>query len=204
MVIKTRDLGEKLLSRDAEAVGTLMEALVGVGIAMAFVGNSRPASGSEHHLSHFFEIVGILNDEPYFMHGTDVVYSTVYTQRIREQLIALAAPAARELPSQEAREQQIREIYTDIADSVIALQNKMGWYDEARWDIYASRWDEIVSVLREAPSSEEMLRYLKSVDLDIARFDELYGAEKIGHALRFAKDLKDRFTVLWLYYDLLA
>ncbi len=204
MVIKTRDLGEKLLSRDAEAVGTLMEALVGVGIAMAFVGNSRPASGSEHHLSHFFEIVGILNDEPYFMHGTDVVYSTVYTQRIREQLIALAAPAARELPAQEAREAQIRAIYTAIADSVIALQNKMGWYGEDRLPVYAERWNEIVDVLKEAPSCEEMQGYLKSVDLDIARFDELYGAEKIGHALRFAKDLKDRFTVLWLYYDLLA
>ena len=204
MVVKTRDLGQRLLSRDAEAVGTLMEALVGVGIAMAFVGNSRPASGSEHHLSHFFEIVGILNDEPYFMHGTDVVYSTVYTQRIREQLLALAAPQARALPAQEAREADIRAIYTSIADSVIALQDKMGWYNESRFGIYAERWNEIAEVLREAPSCEEMQGYLKSVDLDIARFDELYGKEKIANALRFAKDLKDRFTVLWLYYDLLA
>ena len=204
MVVKTRDLGQRLLSRDAEAIGTLMEALVGVGIAMAFVGNSRPASGSEHHLSHFFEIVGILNDEPYFMHGTDVVYSTVYTQRIREQLIALAAPAARALPAQEAREAEVRAIYTTIADSVIALQDKMGWYNESRFGTYAERWNEIVGVLKEAPSCEEMQGYLASVGLDIARFDELYGKEKIANALRFAKDLKDRFTVLWLYYDLLA
>ena len=80
----------------------------------------------------------------------------------------------------------------------------MGWYSENRLPVYAERWNEIVDVLKEAPSCEEMQGYLKSVDLDIARFDELYGAEKIGHALRFAKDLKDRFTVLWLYYDLLA
>ena len=50
MLLKTKDLGEKLLLRDEEAIKTLMEALVGVGIAMAYVGNSRPASGSEHHL----------------------------------------------------------------------------------------------------------------------------------------------------------
>ena len=53
-----------------------MEALVIVGIAMSFAGSSRPASGSEHHLSHFFEITGIVNGEAYFPHGIDVAYST--------------------------------------------------------------------------------------------------------------------------------
>lgn len=48
MLCKTKDLGPKLLERDAAAIETLMEALVGVGIAMAYVGNSRPASGSIH------------------------------------------------------------------------------------------------------------------------------------------------------------
>ena len=44
------------MKRDEKAVGALMEALVAVGIAMAYVGNSRPASGSEHHFSHYFEM----------------------------------------------------------------------------------------------------------------------------------------------------
>ena len=64
ILCKTKDLGPKLLERDAAAIETLMEALVGVGIAMAYVGNSRPASGSEHHLSHFFEVTGIMNGKP--------------------------------------------------------------------------------------------------------------------------------------------
>ena len=29
---------------------------------LSFVGTSRPASGSEHHLSHYFEITGILKE----------------------------------------------------------------------------------------------------------------------------------------------
>ena len=204
MVIKTRDLGPRLLQRDPEAIQTLMEAIVGVGVAMAFVGNSRPASGSEHHLSHFFEIVGILNDEPYFMHGTDVVYSSVYTERLREQLLALPAPARRELPSREQREGAIRKIYTKIADSVIALQDKVGWYEEDRFPIYEEKWQEICDVLKEAPSSKEMLGYVESIGLNPAEFYESYGREKIARALTFGKDLKDRFSVLWLYYDLLA
>ena len=204
MLIKTKDLGPKLLQRDPDAIQTLMEAIVGVGVAMAFVGNSRPASGSEHHLSHFFEITGILNDQPYFMHGTDVVYSSVYTQRLREELLKLDAPARNEVLSREVWEQKIREIYTSIADSVIALQDKMGWYNEDWYPIYAEKWPEIRAVLSEAPSSDEMIGYLNSIEMDIAEFEKLYGAEKIDAALKFGKDLKDRYSVLWMYYSLMV
>ena len=204
MVVKTRDLGEKLLARDPEAVGTLMEAIIGVGVAMAFVGNSRPASGSEHHLSHYFEIVGILRDEEYFMHGTDVVYSSIYTQRIREQLLKIDAPEKNQTLSHEKWEENIRAIYGKIADSVIALQDKMGWYNVDRYPVYSEKWAEIKEVLAEAPSVEDMNAYLKSIGLDVSEFDKLYGQEKIDGALKFAKDLKDRYSVLWMYYDLLV
>ena len=204
MLFKVKDLGERLQARDPEAIESLMEAIVGVGVAMAFVGNSRPASGSEHHLSHFFEIVSIINDEPYFMHGTDVVYSSIYSQRIREKLLAIDKPQRNAIPSRETWEKNIREIYTAVADGVIAQQDRMGWHNEDRYPVYLEKWDEIKSILSETPSEETMLGYLNSVGLDIAQFDALYGEKKIAHAVNFAKDLKDRYTVLWMYYDLLV
>ena len=204
MLVKTKDLGPKLLARDPEAIQVLMEALVGVGIAMAMVGNSRPASGSEHHLSHFFEITGIVDDTPYFMHGTDVVYSSVYTEQLREELLKLDAPKPNTVPSRENWEENIRKIYKSVADGVIALQDKLGWYNEDRYSVYCEKWAEIKEILAEAPSSEEMVEYLKSIELDIDEFQKLYGDEKIEHALKFAKDLKDRYTVLWMYYDLMV
>ena len=39
--------------RDLQCIGELTEGLVLSGIAMSYIGNSRPASGSEHHLGHF-------------------------------------------------------------------------------------------------------------------------------------------------------
>lgn len=33
-------------------------------------------------------------------------------------------------------------------------------------------------------------------------FYSLYSAKKIADAKLYAKELKDRYTVLWLYYDL--
>ena len=204
MLVKTKDLGPQLLARDPEAIRILMEALVGVGIAMALVGNSRPASGSEHHLSHFFEITGIVDDTPYFMHGTDVVYSSVYTEKLREELLKLDAPQPNTVPSRRVWEENIRKIYKSVADGVIALQDKMGWYNEDRYPVYAAKWEEIKAVLAEAPTSDEMVEYLKSIELDIDDFQKLYGDEKIDHALKFAKDLKDRYSVLWMYYDLMV
>ena len=204
MLVKTKDLGPKLLARDPEAIQVLMEALVGVGIAMAMVGNSRPASGSEHHLSHFFEITGIVDDTPYFMHGTDVVYSSVYTEKLREELLKLDAPKPNTIPSRAVWEENIRRIYKSVADGVIALQDKLGWYNEDRFSAYCDNWQEIKEILAEAPSSDEMVRYLESIELDIAEFRKLYGDKKVEDALKFAKDLKDRYTVLWMYYDLMV
>ena len=202
MLNKIKDLGELLLKRDDEAIKTLMEALIGVGIAMAYIGNSRPASGSEHHLSHFFEIVGILNNEPYFMHGTDVAYSAVYTEKIREKLLKIDVPVQKTEFNEEKWEEKIREIYGKASDGVIALQKKAGWYKLNQIDIFKEKWAEIKKVLRDAPSSCDMIKYLDSIGLDISEFEKMYGEKKIQDALFFAKDIKDRYSVLWLYYIL--
>ena len=36
--------------------------------------------------------------------------------------------------------------------------------------------------------------------MDLKEFDDLYGAEKIEECKWLAKDLKDRYSVLWIYY----
>ncbi len=206
MLHSVKGLGQRLQNRDPMAIQTLMEALVGVGVAMAYMGNSRPASGSEHHLSHFFEVVGILEDAPYFAHGIDVAFSAVYTQKLRDALARVTwdENAKREHSFVwEPWETEIRKVYTGAAEGVIALQRKLGWYGINRRPIYEKKWAEIRQVLEEAPSAQELIGYLDSVGLDIARFEALYGAEKIQNALLYGKDLKDRYSVLWMYYDLM-
>lgn len=43
---------------------------------------------------------------------------------------------------------------------------------------------------------------LSKVGIDMKDFYKMYGKEKIQDAILYAKDLKNRYTVLWLYYDL--
>ena len=66
-------------------------------------------------------------------------------------------------------------------------------------DIIKEKWNEIKEILNECPKKEELLKYLKSIELDINEFEKLYGKEKIHDAVLYAKDLKDRYSVLWLY-----
>ena len=56
--------------------------------------------------------------------------------------------------------------------------------------------------MQDCPSAEEIVSYLCSVGLDISEFEKMYGKQKLENAKWFAKDLKDRYTVLWLYYSL--
>lgn len=194
--------GELLQKRDVNAVKRLTEALIGVGVAMAYAGNSRPASGSEHHLSHFFEITGIMNDEPYFRHGTDVAFSTVYTCRMREEILKLEAPEQAQEFDRAEWESKIRSIYGTAAKGVIELQNKAGVYEEDKISVYKEKWNEIREILMDSPSADEITTYLESVGLNIYDFEKMYGAKKLENAKWYAKDLKDRYSVLWLYFCL--
>ncbi|MBE6674301.1 MAG: sn-glycerol-1-phosphate dehydrogenase [Ruminococcaceae bacterium] len=202
MIEKTLKTAKGLLTRDEESVGAVTEALMIVGIMMSFATNSRPASGSEHHLSHFFEITGIVKNEPYFAHGIDVFYSTYVTAQIREKLVKSTFPSSQFTQNREEYEGDIRSVYGSVADGCIKLQDKVGNYKKDRARVYNSNEKKIKEILSEMPSAEEIKAMLSLVELDIDEFYKLYGNEKIDSAIKYAKDLKDRYTVLWMNYDL--
>ena len=192
-------LAEAAVARDETALAALMEALVAVGFDMCFVGNSRPASGSEHHLSHYFEITGILDNAPYFSHGIDVIYSSVVTAEIREKVLSTEKPKVF-THNAAAWESEIRRLYSSSADEVIRLQQKMGWYDLDGYQNICDKWAEIKALLTSAPTKTERLEMVARIGLDYGEFVRLYGQKKIDDAVLYAKDLKDRYSVLWLAY----
>lgn len=202
MLQKTLQLADGLVKREEESVKVLMEALVIVGIAMAFVGSSRPASGSEHHLSHYFEITGIVRNEEYFPHGIDVAYSTVITAALREKVLNTPWPEKQYRPERAQYEAEVKRIYGSVAEGCIALQDKVGLYEKDMLSIYQAHEQQIRSILAEMPSAAQIEEMLSAVGLNMKEFYELYSQDKIEDSLLYAKELKDRYTVLWLYYDL--
>lgn len=193
-----RDLAHEIRNREEVAIGKLMEALVLVGVLMSFVGSSRPASGSEHHLSHYFEITGILGGTGYFAHGIDVIYSATFLAKLRRDMLE---STPRRVPYDKSDYvSQINRVYTTSAEQVIALQDKLGWYYRDDSEFIYANWDKIKDILSQVPTFDEFEQMAKDIGLDYREFEDLYGEGKLADAILYAKDLKDRYTFLWLYY----
>ena len=198
----TLSLADGILKRNEKSIKALMEALILIGILMSFAGSSRPASGSEHHLSHFFEITGIIEGKEYFPHGIDVAYSTVITAAVREKLLKGKFPEVMPVRDMNKINAEVKRVYGPVADGCIALQEKIGNYETDRR--YKEKEAEIRAILSEMPTADEIIGMLKKTELDIVEFYSLYGEKKINDAVLYAKDLKDRYTVLWVNYDFLG
>ena len=73
-----------LRRRDEQAVEYVTEALVLSGIAMGMVGNSRPASGAEHHFAHTWEVDALARGEEHPLHGNSVGVAAVVSASLYE------------------------------------------------------------------------------------------------------------------------
>lgn len=195
-----RSLAKDIAERDDSAIEELMRDLVLIGVTLTLLSTTRPGSGSEHHLSHYFEITGLIEDKPYFLHGTDVGYSTIVTARLREELRAIKTPEFSSV-SDETREKCYEKIYGKITPEVSELQKSAGRYANPVNKVYREKWSDVVAILNECPTAAEIEEMLTDCGFDLSLFEEMYGAEKIQNGIWFAKDLKDRYSVLWLYFN---
>jgi hypothetical protein len=69
-------------------------------------------------------------------------------------------------------------------------------------DVYREKWSEVVGILSECPTAAEIEEMLTDCGFDLSLFEKMYGAEKIQNGIWFGKDLKDRYSVLWLYFNM--
>ena len=94
---KCFDKAAGLKTRDAESLGALLEALTLTGVAMALVNISRPASGAEHMLSHFWEMDYIARGLNPNHHGIQVGVATPVIARLFEELEDILPEGTKEL-----------------------------------------------------------------------------------------------------------
>ena len=73
---KCLENGYKLTSRDPECISAIIEGLSVTGLGMAYVGNSRPASGAEHIVAHAWELFDVERGNMPHLHGLEVCEGT--------------------------------------------------------------------------------------------------------------------------------
>lgn len=117
---------EGLSSRQPAALEALMEALTVTGVAMALIGFSRPASGAEHLLSHYWEMAYIAQGRNPIHHGLQVGVATVIIARFFEELAdCLPAGTGALCPSHGEIEALLRRGGTPVSPVEIGLDREL-------------------------------------------------------------------------------
>lgn len=202
----------KAAQRDPAVIGDIMEGLVLTGVAMSFVGNSRPAAGCEHHMCHFWETLELQEGKIPVLHGTKVAVGTVMILKMTEFLrmnrpdFNLARERAKAYDAAEW-EKNIEKIYGAAASSIIALERKSQKNAAEgrlkRIDAIEANWDEIVKLMDDnLPSSEHMIDILKSMDAPYLPSQIGFDDERLYNALIYAKETRERYSLLSMMADL--
>jgi glycerol-1-phosphate dehydrogenase [NAD(P)+] len=116
-----------LARRDPGAVRGVFDGLCDTGLAMQDRGDSRPASGAEHHISHCWEMRGLQVHGKDVLHGQKVAAGTLLMAVFGEALFAIEEHEVRTLVSQarelraDERAAEVRQIFsgTGIGDSAV-------------------------------------------------------------------------------------
>lgn len=209
---KCVDNAEGLLKRDETAVEAVFEGLVIGGVAMAYAGVSRPASGVEHYFSHVWDMRGLEFGTPVDLHGIQCAMGTLKAVQLYEVVKGMTpdrekAFAAVEAFDYEAWSEQLRSFLGTSGETMIAQEKKERKYDKsthpARYQKIADNWENILQILdQELPSAAELSRILVvigiSADLNTIGVD----AQCAKLTFQATKDIRDKYVLSRLAWDL--
>jgi len=148
----------------SDAYEMLMYGLLLSGLAMQMTGNSRPASGAEHHMSHLWEMEAY-NDYIDFYHGEKVGVGLILVTDIYHKAAAVMKKHAFQVKdhvdvetSAIADAFRVRELYDSIMEEntpniLSAIQPKR----------LVEKTDEIIKIIEEIPSAAALADMLKKV-----------------------------------------
>ncbi|MDQ1004571.1 glycerol-1-phosphate dehydrogenase [NAD(P)+] [Neobacillus niacini] len=105
---------ERIAAADEEGIQLLIEALIKSGLAMLIFGQSHPASGGEHHLSHYWEMDFLQRKRPAVLHGAKVGVSTVLLAEVyKGKFLPLLSESMQNSLNNESLK-EIMKIYEEI------------------------------------------------------------------------------------------
>lgn len=209
---KCADNAEGLLKRDKEAVKAVFEGLVIGGVAMAYAGVSRPASGVEHYFSHVWDMRGVEFGTQVELHGIQCAMATYQAIKLYE-IVKTQTPDYEKAASyvnafdQKAWEQTLRAFLGKGAEAMIALEKKEGKYRKdthpARFTVIKENWDAILQIIeQELPSSEEIAKLLDIIGIPTDLRAIGVDAECACTTFKATKDIRDKYVLSRLAWDL--
>jgi glycerol-1-phosphate dehydrogenase [NAD(P)+] len=199
---------QEISSASPEGIHSLLEGLIESGLCMLDFGQSHPASGAEHYLSHYWELKLLQENRPAILHGAKVGIACVLVARFYEKIRQLSQEQAMELlkatsmPDREQEVQRIRSVYGAIAERVIAEQAPYLDISEDAYGLLKQKvidhWGEIQEIAANVPTSEELADLLRQVDGPTDAGMIGLNEEEVALAIEYSHYLRHRFTVIKL------
>ncbi|MGE5603352.1 MAG: iron-containing alcohol dehydrogenase [Nitrososphaerales archaeon] len=197
--------GGEIAAGEPKALAFLMAALIDSGLAMADFGNSMPGSGSEHHISHCWEMRAQMHGEPALFHGAKVGVATVmaagWYAAIREMTQREAADrlAATDWPDPQAQIADIRRVYGPIADELIEAQRPFLYVTPEQWADLKWRildhWDEVRAIAAQVAQPAALADVLAAAGGPGWPQELGLSGEEIEIGARYGHYTRPRFTI---------
>ncbi len=196
-----------LLTRGASHtafVTRVMEGLVLSGLAIQLYGNSRPASGAEHHLSHFWEMARINEDIP-ALHGEQVGIASLLLLDIYQKAAALFdRPFVYDPDTLFARD-TVAPVYRELTDDILKENMPTGTPDSCSLAGIAPNAPlraaaDIRDIIASLPSYEKLYAEMKvcGCKTTLAEIGLSQTSDFLAASLQFAPYARNRLTFLKL------
>ena len=211
-VKKCVDNAVGLLRREDAALEAVFEGLVIGGVAMAYAGVSRPASGVEHYFSHVWDMRGLEFGTQVDLHGIQCAMATCKAVELYEKVMAITpdwekANTYVQNFNLENWNAQLRAFLGSSAETMIDLEKKEGKYrkdtHEARFRLIQKNWDNILQILREElPASDVLCKLMDAVGISRDLTTIGVDPEAARITFRATKDIRDKYVLSRLAWDL--
>ncbi|MGI5963832.1 MAG: sn-glycerol-1-phosphate dehydrogenase [Lawsonibacter sp.] len=202
----------RVKERDPQVLGSIMEGLVFTGVAMSMVGNSRPASGCEHHISHYWEMLFEQQGRRPVPHGLQVGVGTILILKLVEAFCSEGRPdfaRARQHADNynpEEWEKEIRRAYGPAAPGILAMEADAKKNDargcRKRIDAMEAHWEEIAALLKQLPKSQTVIQLMQELQAPYLPGQIGVDRELLRDTLCYCKEVRARYTILQLLWDL--
>ncbi len=189
------DNAQALKEGKKEAYAQMMYGLLMSGIAMQMLGTSRPASGGEHHISHFIEvepaIIGIHTDAS---HGEKVGVGTVLASDVYHDLVGGKKPTFKVY--EEVSPEQLMEIFGPKVGPAAVAENEEDCLRQVTPEALAGAWSQICDLVATIPEAEAIDARLQSLGAKHTLEDIGIPADKKKDLIRYSPLIRNRLTLM--------
>lgn len=186
-----------VVAREENAVAELTYALLLSGLAMQLMGNSRPASGSEHHISHLIEMEPkMLAVHSPALHGEKVGVGTAIVSGVYHELAKLTDISSRAVPYRMQSEEELREFYGDALLPGVLEENKNCCMDAVTPEMLAAAWPKIREIIAEIPEKDELLALYARIGAKRSLEDLKVPEDRLPLLLSYSPTVRNRMTLM--------